>query len=1118
LANLPQNNPANNGQSTPAPKDLLTLDPENRLPVARYQYVNVLFEKADHDVDIRHNLNPVNPETVRYKVCRLTSGASIYQDQTPNRKPWQRTHIWLRASVPTAARILLFLEPAEEETIDETPAVEEPCYPFSIIHVPDQESVDADSICGEVTYVAGNGITITTDAESNRIRWDVTCCDDDETPVGDECRRYCTTTGMRSAPSAADGALVTPSGSAWVSGSWSEIEAAAAEDWILTGVTYKAPSTAKNVGNYFEIDIGIGDAGNESVISTICGLMGSNSSTAADPQNYFPFPIPADVVSAGMRVSARLRQVDADTGDWNVGINYFAKPLEEDEPLPTSSVGPTCWPIESAPISISPNTSAWADSAWHELTSATGSEWFLGGLQIFAPTSEWEIDVGIGDSGSEVVVTTLRGVTDYLFRAGGGYHQMFQPILDAIPEGVRVAVRQRKSGTSATVTTVKAIFSRERVRSMTTAQPMKVWPPAADGLAVSNGGGWVEFVAATATDTAIVAIAHGRDNASPNIEIGVGSAGSEEVVATFTVGAGVSTAGGWQRNIDLPFGKIIPAGSRVAVRLDSGTRTIALQYIEDPDFTNTTTDIYDMYGVANPNPPGVWTDSTWVEIIDPVASDIRLVGGVPSGLTDNEYEFDWGIGAAGSEVVITTMRLAAGASSSGSGARWLRLPVPHCVDAGVRLAIRVRSSDGSSGGFTTSYLTNNDDTVPDCGPEGVEGEEEGDIGLPSSSTDNAIVRWDGTLGDTIQNSGITIADGATGTLSGTNSGDQDLFASIEVSGEATVTADGPTEILTLVAGSPNIAITTDNTAKEITFTVSAGGGVGNVNAGGVLTNNALVIGQGSTDVATTATGTGILTALGINTGSAGAPVLFNGALGTPSSGTLTNATGLPIATGVSGLGTGVATALAVNIGSAGAPVVLNGAGGTPSSLTLTNATGLPLSTGVTGDLPFANFTQASAASKLLGRGSASGAGDYEEISLGSNLTMTGTTLSATASVSVATRTVGITIDGGGSAITTGVKGYIQVPYSGTISKWTLLADQTGDIVIDVWVEDYAGALPDNTDSITGGNEPEISGNVKATDSTLTGWGTTVTAGDVFGFNVDSATDIERVTLTIEVVV
>ena len=103
-----------------------------------------------------------------------------------------------------------------------------------------------------------------------------------------------------------------------------------------------------------------------------------------------------------------------------------------------------------------------------------------------------------------------------------------------------------------------------------------------------------------------------------------------------------------------------------------------------------------------------------------------------------------------------------------------------------------------------------------------------------------------------------------------------------------------------------------------------------------------------TVITTAALGTSVLTALGVNVGTAGSFVVNGGALGTPSSGTLTNATGLPVSTGISGLGTGVAAALAVNTGSNGAFVLFNGALGTPTSGTLTNATGLPISTGVSG--------------------------------------------------------------------------------------------------------------------------------------------------------------------------
>lgn len=120
------------------------------------------------------------------------------------------------------------------------------------------------------------------------------------------------------------------------------------------------------------------------------------------------------------------------------------------------------------------------------------------------------------------------------------------------------------------------------------------------------------------------------------------------------------------------------------------------------------------------------------------------------------------------------------------------------------------------------------------------------------------------------------------------------------------------------------------------------------------------------------------------------------------------------------------------------------------------------------------------------------------------------------------RTVGITIDGAGSVISTGVKGFVSVPFSGTITKALLLSTDasvtSGSIVIDVWKDTYANYPPTGADTITASAKPTISGATKSEDSTLTGWTTAVSVGDVFGFNVDSVTSLTRVTLELTVVV
>lgn len=109
------------------------------------------------------------------------------------------------------------------------------------------------------------------------------------------------------------------------------------------------------------------------------------------------------------------------------------------------------------------------------------------------------------------------------------------------------------------------------------------------------------------------------------------------------------------------------------------------------------------------------------------------------------------------------------------------------------------------------------------------------------------------------------------------------------------------------------------------------------------------------------------------------------------------------------------------------------------------------------------------------------------------------------------------IDGGGSTITTGVKGFVEVPFDCKIIRNTLTADQSGSIVIDVWSDTYANFPPTVADTITASAKPTLSSAQKSQDTTLTGWTTTIPTGNWLGFNVDSVTTCTRVTLSLKVV-
>ena len=109
------------------------------------------------------------------------------------------------------------------------------------------------------------------------------------------------------------------------------------------------------------------------------------------------------------------------------------------------------------------------------------------------------------------------------------------------------------------------------------------------------------------------------------------------------------------------------------------------------------------------------------------------------------------------------------------------------------------------------------------------------------------------------------------------------------------------------------------------------------------------------------------------------------------------------------------------------------------------------------------------------------------------------------------------IDGRGETILTGLlAGSLRIPFAGTIDSVTLLADQTGSIVMDIWKDTLASYPPTVADSICASAKPTLSAALTSEDTTLTGWTTAIAAGDILRFNVDSATTVQNVTLILKV--
>jgi hypothetical protein len=111
--------------------------------------------------------------------------------------------------------------------------------------------------------------------------------------------------------------------------------------------------------------------------------------------------------------------------------------------------------------------------------------------------------------------------------------------------------------------------------------------------------------------------------------------------------------------------------------------------------------------------------------------------------------------------------------------------------------------------------------------------------------------------------------------------------------------------------------------------------------------------------------------------------------------------------------------------------------------------------------------------------------------------------------------IGFGADGSGGTLAVGTPTYLVMAFGGTITQWDIVGNTAGSAVFDVW-KSTNQTLPTVANTIVASAKPTIASASNATSIGLTGWGVTFSAGDIYGFNIDSIAAFTKVNLSLRV--